>query len=95
MNKRINLTKIDGCYSKELRESCYDIKLLVNDKSTTVETMKQFVDTVIEPARIEAEAKARFRKNLQECQTKEEIQNLCSQAVIHGMYYMPKRKAVK
>ena len=41
MSKRINLTKIDGCYSKELRESCNSIKILLKDRNTTVETMKQ------------------------------------------------------
>lgn len=93
MSKRINLTKIDGCYSKELRESCNDIKILLKDRSTSAETMKQFVFAVIEPAHINANAKKRFQANLSECQTKEEIDDLCRNAVIHGMYYMPHKKA--
>ena len=93
--KRINLTKIDGCYSKELRESCNNIKILLKDRSTSVETMKQFVFAVIEPASINADAKKRFKENLSDCQTKEEIDNLCYMAVLHGMYYTPHKKVAR
>ena len=93
MSKRINLTKVEGCYSKELRESCNNIKILLKDRGTSVETMKQFVFAVIEPAKINADAKKRFQANLNECQTKEEIDNLCYMAVLHGMYYMPRKRA--
>ena len=92
MSKRIILTKIDGCYSKELRESCNNIKILLKDRNTNVEIMRQFVFAIIEPARINANAKKRFQANLSECQTKEEIDDLCRNAVIHGMYYMPHKK---
>ena len=88
----MNLTKIDGCYSKELRENCYNIKLLLKDRLTSVETMKDFVNKIIEPAFIEAKAKARFKENLSACETKEEIDNLCYMAVLHGMYYSPRKR---
>lgn len=87
----MNLTKINGCYSKELRENCYNIDLLVKDRTTSVDAMKQFIEGIIEPAFIEAKAKARFRENLSRCRTKEEIKQLCGDVVIHGMYYTPKR----
>ena len=93
MSKKINLTKIDGCYSKELRESCNNIKILLKDKFTNVETMRRFVFAVIEPASINADAKKRFQMNLSECKTKEEIDNLCYMAVLHGMYYTPHKRA--
>ena len=93
MSKRINLTKINGCYSKELRENCNNIKILLKDRNTTVEIMKDFVNKIIEPAFIEAKAKARFKENLNACKTKEEIDSLCGNAVKHGMYYMPYKKA--
>ena len=86
--KRVNLTKINGCYSKELREGCNDIKILVKDKLTTVDTLKQFVNNIIEPAKIEAEAKHRFKEHLQACKTKDEVDELCRMAVLHGMYYV-------
>ena len=93
MSKKINLTKIDGCYSKELRESCNNIKILLKDKFTNVVTMRRFVIAVIEPASINADAKKRFQMNLSECKTKEEIDNLCHTAVLHGMYYIPHKRA--
>lgn len=88
----MNLTKIDGCYSKELRESCNNIKILLKERSIDVETMRTFVFNVIEPAKINAEAKKRFKANLADCKTKEEIDNLCYLAVLHGMYYTPKKR---
>ena len=88
----MNLTKINGCYSKELRKNCNNIKLLLKDKLTSVETMKDFVNKVIEPAFIEAKAKARFKENLNACETKEEVDNLCYMAVLHGMYYSPRKR---
>jgi len=91
----MDLTKIKGCYSKELRDGCNDIKILLKDRNTNVETMKDFVGKLIEPAFIEAEAKARFRTNLSNCQTKEEVDQLCQDVVFHGMYYKPKRRQVR
>lgn len=88
-NKTIDLTRVDGCYSKELREACNDIKLLLKDRTTSVETMKTFVEAIVSPAKIEAEAKKRFKANLAACQTKQEIDELCYNAVLHGMYYHP------
>ena len=88
----MNLTKIKGCYSKELREATNDIKVLLRERSIDVETMRDFVNKIIEPAFIEADAKARFKNNLQECNTKEEIDNLCYMAVLHGMYYTPHKR---
>lgn len=88
----MNLTKINGCYSKELRENCNNIKLLLKDKLTSVEMMKDFINKIIEPAFIEAKAKARFKENLNACETKEEVDNLCYMAVLHGMYYMPHKR---
>jgi hypothetical protein len=90
---RKDLTKVNGCYSKELREATNDIKVLLKERSITVEVMRDFVNKIIEPAFIEAEAKKRFKENLNECNTKEEIDNLCYMAVLHGMYYMPRKRA--
>lgn len=92
MGKTINLTKINGCYSKELREYTPTIKLMLNEPSVDTEEMKRVVLGIVEPASINAEAKSRFIKNLHNCQTKKEIDKLCYEAVIHGMYYHPKNK---
>ena len=88
----MNLTKVNGCYSKELREATNDIKILLKERSINVEVMRDFVNKIIEPAFIEAKAKARFKENLNACQTKEEIDNLCYMAVLHGMYYTPHKR---
>ena len=93
MSKRVNLTNINGCYSKELKEACHNIKTLLTDPLTDTETMRDFVSKVIEPAFIEAEAKQRFRTNLSKCQSKKEIDQLCSDTVLHGMYYLPRKRS--
>ena len=93
--KRIDLTKVNGCYSKELREACNNIKILLKDPFTSTEAMSDFISKVIEPAFIEAEAKQRFRNNLASCKTKQEIDQLCTDVVLHGMYYLPRKKVAK
>lgn len=90
MGKTINLTKVDGCYSKELRESTYIIKMMVKESSISVQEMIRIVHGIIEPASINAEAKKRFISNLYKCTTKTAVDKLCYDAVIHGMYYHPK-----
>lgn len=89
-----DLTRVQGCYSKELREATYTIKLCVKEKSVSVQDMIKIVDAIIEPASINADAKKRFIENLHKCETKEQIDQLCYDAVVHGMYYKPK-KAVR
>lgn len=88
----MNLTKIDGCYSKELREATPTIKLCLKEPSVSVQEMIRIVDAIVEPASIEAKAKRRFRANLHFCTTKEQVDKLCYEAVIHGMYYTPKKR---
>ena len=92
MRKTINLTKVNGCYSKELREHTPTIKLMLKEPSILVDEMRRVVLGIIEPASINAEAKSRFIKNLHNCKSKEEVDKLCFDAVIHGMYYHPKTK---
>ena len=76
--------------SEEIKSECIssiraDIELM--DKYGL---MKNYVEAVIEPASIDADAKKRFRTNLQNCNTKQEIDDLCYDAVVHGMYYRRK-----
>ena len=91
MRKTIDLTRIDGCYSKELRKNCPTIKKLLANRNVSVRQMQIAVHTIVAQATINASAKQRFVSKLFECETKEEIDKLCSEAVIHGMYYRPKR----
>lgn len=87
----MNLTKVQGCYSKELREATPTIKLCLKEKSVSLQDMINVVDAIIEPAHINAEAKKRFITNLHKCETKEQVDKLCYEAVVHGMYYNPKK----
>ncbi len=90
----MDLTKVNGCYSKELRESTYIIKLMVKEDRISVDEMIRTVKAIISPAYIEAEAKKRFIEKLEACETKEAVDRLCYDAVVHGMYYKSKNKAV-
>lgn len=90
----MNLTKVNGCYSKELRENCNNIKLLLNEPTVSLTEMKRMIKVMIAPAFIEADAKKRFTENLESCQTKEAVDKLCHDAVINGMWYKAKRKRV-
>ena len=90
MGRTINLTKVDGCYSKELFESQPVIKQMFLDPTVLVYSMRKAVLEIISPAFINAEAKRRFTSNLKQCRTKAAIYQLCSNAITHGMYYHPK-----
>lgn len=90
MGRTINLTKVDGCYSKELRENTPAIQLMLKEPSVSVDEMKRVVHGIVEFATINAAAKKRFINTLLKCETKEAIHKLCKDAVVHGMYYHPK-----
>lgn len=90
----MDLTKVNGCYSKELRESCYIIKMMLKEPSISVDEMITTVKAIIMPAYINADAKKRFIENLEACKTKEAVDKLCHDVVIHGMYYKPKNRVV-
>jgi hypothetical protein len=94
MKNTVNLTKVSGCYSKELRENCPTIKFMLSEPSVSTDEMINVVEAIIEPAFINADAKKRFLKKLKACSTKEAVDELCYDAVIHGMYYHPKTKSV-
>ena len=94
MGKTIDLTKIDGCYSKELRINYPKIKRMLNSPFTSVDSMKSGILKIIEKAFINYKSKQRFIDNLHNCTSKQEINDLCHNTVIHGMYYHPKKRTV-
>lgn len=94
MRKTINLTKVNGCYSKELREMTPAIQLMRKDSSISADEMRRVVLGIVSFATINAGAKKRFINNLNKCESKDEIDKLCYDAVFHGMYYHPKTVAV-
>lgn len=83
----MNLTKINGCYSKELRESCPTIQLMAKEQTVSLSEMKRIVKAIVEPAFINAGAKKRFLSNVSAAETKAEVSEICRLAVVHGMYY--------
>jgi hypothetical protein len=62
---------------------------MVKENSVSVKEMIRVIKGIIEPAFIEAGAKKRFIANLEACKTKEEVDQLCHEAVQHGMNYKP------
>ena len=92
MGKTINLTKVNGCYSKELRENTPAIKLMLREPSISTDEMRRVVLDIVDSARITADAKLRFIENLSRCESKAAIDKLCYDAVLHGMYYHPRAK---
>ena len=62
MGKTINLTKVDGCYSKELREMTPVIKSMLKESSISVDEMIHVVHKIVDYATINATAKNRFIK---------------------------------
>ena len=90
----MDLTRVNGCYSKELREMTSAIKLMLKEPTVSTDEMRRVVLGIVELASINAGAKARFISNLKKCKSKVEIDKLCYEAVIHGKYYRPKSRQI-
>ena len=91
MGTTINLTKVDGCYTKELNKHLDEINEMMFS-SISVEGMKKEIRNIIAPAFYNKNAKPRFLSKLKRCNSKADVLQLCTNAVIHGMYYNPKTK---
>ena len=85
----MNLTRQNGCYSKELFEHLDEIKFIYEDNYASVRYMKNYVLEVIEPAWIDKVAKKRFIGYLNDCYSKRDIYNLCWNTVQKAMKYIP------
>ena len=83
----MDLTRVFGTYSRELRINCRKIKEMLADINVSVSQMINGVEEIIEPAFIEFDAKPRFIRNLRNCKTKEEVDKLCRAAVYAGMKF--------
>ena len=88
----MNLTKVNGTYSKELYENMEEIKDIVSDKSYSVASMKSCILGIIEPAWINKAAKKRFISYLNNCGSKYEIYRLCNNTVQKAMKYSSGRR---
>lgn len=83
----MNLTKVNGCYSKELYENMKRIKAITDNKALTVGYLKGCVLSIISYARFNAVAKPRFVKYLEGCKTKKEVYKLCQNTIQKAMKY--------
>lgn len=81
----MNLTKVNGCYAKELYENMDEIKEIVSDKTYSFVSMKDCILGIIEPAWINKVAKKRFIGYLNNCKSKYEIYRLCHNTVQKAM----------
>ena len=85
----MDLTTMEGCYARELFINLPKIKAIWINKSSSLDNIKDFVKTVIEPAWINAAAKRRFIGYLEACTTKQGVYVLCQNAVKKAQNYEP------
>ena len=89
----MNLTRVNGTYSKELFENMNEIRKISFDSSASTRDMKEFVLQVIEPAWIDATAKKRFKSYLHDCSSKKEIYWLCANTINKAKGYRAQSQA--
>ena len=83
----MNITKVNGSYSKELWENMNDIRKASFNDHVSLEEMRDYIFEVIKPAYINATAKKRFIEYLEGCETKKSIYWLCYNTVQKAMKY--------
>jgi hypothetical protein len=83
----INLTKVDGCYTKPLTENIDTIYQYASDSFTTCSELIGWILELIEPARFNYQAKPRFIHNLRNCKTKQAVLKLCCSAIANAIEY--------
>lgn len=85
----MNITYVNGTYSKELKEHLEEIRSMVANTSISLTAMKKRILTIIEPAFIVKTAKPRFCGYLRNCGSKTEILDLCNNTIKKATYYYP------
>lgn len=87
----MNITKVNGSYSKELFNNIDLITAAKYDSSVSLSSMKQTVLAIIEPAFIGTVAKQRFIGYVHNCQSKNAVYKLCWNTIHKAMSYNPTR----
>jgi hypothetical protein len=87
----MNITKVNGSYSKELLENIDLITAAKYNSSVSLSSMKQTVLAIIEPAFIGTVAKQRFIGYVHNCQSKNAVYKLCWNTIHKAMSYKPTR----
>ena len=83
----MDISKVGGAYSKELKENIGTITELFEDSTVSTAAMKQAILDIIEPAWIDVNAKPRFKYFLDNCRTKLDVYNLCWNSICKAMRY--------
>ena len=83
----MNLTKVNGTYSKELAVNMTEIRKSSFDSSVSTEDMRALILDIISPAWIEAIAKKRFIGYLNNCASKKDMYWLCYNTVQKAAKY--------
>lgn len=87
----MNLTKVEGTYSREIYANLPKLKIALNDDSMSLPFMKNFVRLIISQTG-ETAARTRFLDYLLGCQTKKEVLELCNNTVQKAMKYKPAKR---
>ena len=87
----MNITKVNGSYSKELLDNINQIKIACADNQYSLSGMKSLILDIIEPAFIGTVAKQRFINYLSTCRSKKEVYSLCWNTIQKAMKYKPAR----
>jgi hypothetical protein len=83
----INLTTVEGCYSKPLTENIDTICQYANDSFTSCSDLISWILELIEPAKFNKDAKPRFKHHLRNCRTKQAVLKLCCTAIANALEY--------
>lgn len=83
----INLTTVEGCYSKPLTENIDTIYQYANDSFTSCSDLISWILELIAPAKFNKDAKPRFIHHLRNCRTKQAVLKLCCTAIANALEY--------
>lgn len=83
----INLTEINGCYTKCLTENIEIIYKYSNDDYTSKDELVSWILELIKPAFYNKDAKPRFIHHLRNCKTKKAVLQLCLNAIANAVEY--------
>lgn len=88
----MNLTKIEGTYSKEIYDLMPRLKDICTKSNLSLHYMKNCVRIIVSRTP-ETEARTRFLGYLDGCTSKDEVLALCNNTIQKAMKYNPTKKA--
>ena len=88
----MDLTKVNGTYSKELLENLGKIRQISFSKYRSTEDMRDYILEVVEPATIDAVAKNRFIEYVYNCKDKKALYWLVHNTIHKAMTFKPAKR---